>query len=411
MRIRTTRLATAVATTAASCLVLAACGATSSTDDTADSEETGESGEPLSIGVVLPLSGPGAYFGEHGRTGIDLAVEQVNAAGGVNGSDVEVTYSDSACTPLGAKQAAEKVIGDGVNAIIGDECSSATLGMMPVLEQEEIPAVTAGSSALAITDPGNDWMFRIMPSEVIQGADLARNALEQLGAQTAVILHENTDAGIGNAEVFERFFEEGGGEVLDIIGFDREVQDFTSIATRVAALGDVDVMPTYTLEGQGVNITNALAQAGVTKGGDGPAVQIASIWLPVGFEDKVAEGAAEGYVRIVQFDPNDQTESAQQFLADFEEKYGEVPNHISAHSYDAFQVIVNAAQEAGSTAPAAIRDAMIDTEGFAGVTGTVTFEENDDPTCSCPNERQNIETDTIHYVETQPDGTLKSLDW
>jgi hypothetical protein len=83
------------------------------------------------------------------------------------------------------------------------------------------------------------------------------------------------------------------------------VNDFTSIATRIAGVGKVDVIPTYTLEGQGLKITQALAQAGVVKGGDGPAIQLGTIWLPFGFEQKAGK-AALGYVRIVQFDPTDQ---------------------------------------------------------------------------------------------------------
>jgi branched-chain amino acid transport system substrate-binding protein len=245
----------------------------------------------------------------------------------------------------------------------------------------------------------------------MQGADLAKNALERMRARTAVLLHENTDAGIGNAKVFKEFFEESGGKVLDDIGFDREVQDFTSIATRVAALGDIDVIPTYTLEGQGVNITNSLAQAGVTKGGGGEAVQISTIWLPIGFEEKVADGAAEGFVRIVQFDPNDPNEAATQFLTDYQAKFNEAPNHIVAHSYDALTVIVEAAKSSQGTSPADIQAGLRDIEGLEGVTGTVTFATNGEPTCSCPNEQQNIEVDTIHYVQTQPDGTLMSLDW
>lgn len=408
---RTTRTSM-VAALATSCLLLAGCGATTSDNDTDTATGGGgRSSEPLKVGAVLPLSGAGAYFGVAGRKGIELAVEQINGDGGINGSPISVNFSDSQCSPLGAKQAAEKVIANGANAILGDECSSATLGMMPVLKNEKIPAVTPGSSALAITDPGNPWMFRIMPNEVMQGADLASNAAKKMNAKTAVILHENTDAGIGNAEVFKKFFEQDGGKVLDNIGFDRDVQDFTSIATRVAALGDVDVIPTYTLEGQGANITNSLAQAKVTKGNGGQAVQISTIWLPIGFEDKVAPGAAEGFVRIVQFDPNDPNQAATKFLKDFKAKFNAVPNHISAHAYDALMVIAQAAKSQKSTAPADIQAGLVAIDGFEGVTGTVTFAKNDKPTCSCPNEQQNIEMDTIHYVQTQPDGTLISLDW
>jgi ABC-type branched-subunit amino acid transport system substrate-binding protein len=173
----------------------------------------------------------------------------------------------------------------------------------------------------------------------------------------------------------------------------------------------VDVIPTYTLEGQGVNITNALAQAKVTKGGGGQAVQISTIWLPIGFEDKVVPGAAEGFVRIVQFDPNAPNDAATAFLEDFMAKFGLVPNHISAHAYDAVKVIAAATKSQKSTAAADVQAGLVEMDGFGGVTGTVTFAENNVPTCSCPNEQQNIEMDTLHYIQTQPDGTLVSLDW
>ena len=97
----------------------------------------------------------------------------------------------------------------------------------------------------------------------------------------------------------------GGRPLFADIGFGRDVNDFTSIATRVAGLGKVDVIPTYTLEGQGLKITQALAQAGVVKGGGGQSIQLGTIWLPFGFEQKAGK-AALGYIRIVQFDPTDQ---------------------------------------------------------------------------------------------------------
>ena len=183
---------------------------------------------------------------------------------------------------------------------------------MPIIEQAKTPMINAGSSALKITDPGNPYTFRIMPNEVMQGVDIATNAYNKLNARTAVLLNENTNAGIGNAQVFKDTFEKLGGKVVAEIGFGRDVNDFTSIATRVAGLGKVDVIPTYTLEGQGLKITQALAQAGVVKGGDGPSIQLGTIWLPFGFEQKAGK-AATGYVRIVQFDPTDQRDDGEEF--------------------------------------------------------------------------------------------------
>ena len=132
-----------------------------------------------------------------------------------------------------------------------------------------------------------------------------------------MLLFENTNAGIGNAQVFKENFTKLGGKVLAEIGFGRDVNDFTAIATRVAGLGKVDVIPTYTLEGQGLKITQALAQAGVTKGGGGNAIQIGTIWLPFGFEQKAGK-AALGYIRIVQFDPTDHARRGEEFRDRFQ---------------------------------------------------------------------------------------------
>ncbi len=284
--------------------------------------------------------------------------------------------------------------------MFGEEYFSATLAIMPIIERAQIPLVNPGSSAIAITDPGNDWTFRIMPNEVMQGISLANNVYKELDARTAVTLHENTDAGIGNAKVFKEEFEKLGGKVLDDIGFDREVQDFTSIATRVKQMGDIDVIPTYTLEGQGVNITQALAQAGVTVGGGGKAIQVGTIWLPATFESKAGD-AANGYIRIMQFVPNDPRPEAQEFVAKFKElNGGEEPSHINAHAYDLMLLLRDVMSRGGSD-PASIQQALKETKGLKGVTGTITFDETG----------QNIEKDTIHYVETQPDGSLKLLDW
>src|SRR6516165_2937059 len=192
----------------------------------------------IKIGGLFAMSGPGSYF--------------------------EVQYEDSACSPLPATQAAKRVLEQyKPHVVLGEECSDATLAIMPLMEQAKVPLLNAGSSSIKITDPGNPWTFRIMPNEVMQGVDIATNAYKRLNARTAVLLYENTNAGIGNAKVFGDTFKSLGGQILADIGFGRDVNDFTAIATRIAGLGKVDVIPTYTLEGQGLRITQALAQAGV----------------------------------------------------------------------------------------------------------------------------------------------------
>jgi branched-chain amino acid transport system substrate-binding protein len=353
----------------------------------------------IKIGALLPMSGPGAYFGAQDKQGVELALDQLNKAG-VNGYKFAVQYEDSACGPLPASQAAKRLIDQyKPDVIIGEECSDATLAIMPTIEQAKIPLINAGSSSIKITDPGNPWTFRIMPNEVMQGVDIATQAYNRLNARTAVLLYENTNAGIGNARVFNETFTKLGGKVVAEIGFGREINDFTAIATRVAGLGKIDIIPTYTLEGQGLKITQALAQAGVVKGGDGAAIQLGTIWLPFGFEQKAGK-AATGYVRIVQFDPTDQRELVRNFVTAFKAKFNADPTHLHAHAYDQIMLIADVVKRGAKDAQS-IRDTLATTKDFVGVTGSVEFDKNN----------QNIKMDTIHYMETKPDLSWTALKW
>jgi branched-chain amino acid transport system substrate-binding protein len=350
----------------------------------------------IKIGGLFPMSGPGYYFGAQDKQGIELALEALNKSG----VKFEIQYEDSACSPLPATQAAKRLLDQyKPDVVIGEECSDATLAVMPVLAQAKVPLLNAGSSSIKVTEPGNPWTFRIMPNEVMQGVDIATNAYKRLNAREAVLLYENTNAGIGNAKVFGDTFTKLGGKILADISFGRDVNDFTSIATRVAGVGKIDVIPTYTLEGQGLKITQALAQAGVTKGGGGGAIQLGTIWLPFGFEQKAGK-AALGYIRIVQFDPTDKREQVKSFIQAFKAKYNQDPTHLNAHAYDQIMLIADVVKRGAKDAQG-IRDGLAATKEFSGVTGSVAFDEHN----------QNVKMDTIHYMETLDDLSWKALAW
>jgi branched-chain amino acid transport system substrate-binding protein len=353
----------------------------------------------IKIGGLLPMSGPGSYFGAQDKQGIELALDEFNRAG-VAGPKFEVKYEDSGCSPLPATQAAKRLLEQyKPDVVIGEECSDATLAIMPLMEQAKVPLLNAGSSSIKITEPGNPWTFRIMPNEVMQGVDIATHAYKRLNARAAVLLYENTNAGIGNAKVFNETFTKLGGKILADIGFGRDINDFTSIATRVAGVGKIDIIPTYTLEGQGLKITQALAQAGVTKGGGGQAIQLGTIWLPFGFEQKAGKTAV-GYIRIVQFDPTDQRPLVRNFIDAFKAKYNQEPTHLHAHAYDQIALIADTVKR-GAKDAGSIRAELAATRTFSGVTGSVAFDKTN----------QNDKMDTVHYMETLPDLSWRALGW
>jgi len=354
----------------------------------------------IRVGVLMPISGPGSYFGVMGKEGIDLALEQLK--GGVNGYHLQVQYEDSACSPLQATNAVKRVLDQfRPHIVIGEECSDASLAIAPILEQAKVPQLNAGSVTMKLTESGYKYVFRIFPNAAQQSLPLAKVAYDRLGARTAVILYEKTNAGNDNADGFEKPFVAMGGKVLAKIDFGRDVNDFTAIATRIASLGRVDVLPTFALEGQQVRLAQALAQAKVVRGGGGNAVQMGSIWLPYGFDQKAGQ-AAEGYVRIVQFDPNEKRKIVQDFIRAFRARYGadRVPTHINSHAYDTILLIAEAVRR-GATDSESIRERFSGFKGVEVTTGKISFGPNG----------QNSDLSVIHFVETQKDLSWKGLDW
>ena len=354
----------------------------------------------IRIGVLMPISGPGSYFGVMGKEGIDLALEQLKS--NVNGTRLQVQYEDSACSPLQATNTVKRVLDQlKPHIVVGEECSDASLAIAPILDEAKVVQLNAGSVTMKLTESGYKYVFRIFPNAEQQSAPLVKVALNHLKAKTAVILHEKTNSGVDNAEGFKKPFEAAGGKVLAVIDFARDVNDFTAIATRIASLGQVDVLPTFALEGQTVRLSQALAQAKVVKGGGGKGVQMGSIWLPYGYDQKAGQ-ASEGYVRIVQFDPGEKRKIVQDFVKAFKAKYGadKVPTHINAHAYDSIMLIAEAVRR-GAKDSESIREQFSKFKDVEVTTGRITFDAKG----------QTSDLSVVHFVETQKDLSWKALNW
>ena len=352
------------------------------------------------IGVAMPISGPGSYFGVMDKEGMELALEQLK--GGVNGVKLQVQYEDSACSPLQATNTVKRLLDQfKPHIVIGEECSDASLAIAPILNEAKVVQLNVGSVTMKLTESGYKYTFRIFPNAEQQSAPLVKVAHDLLKARTAVVLYEKTNAGNDNAEGFKKPFEAAGGKVLAMIDFGRDVNDFTAIATRIASLGKVDVLPTFALEGQQVRLSQALAQAGVVKGGGGNGVQMGSIWLPYGYDQKAGQ-ASQGYVRIVQFDPNEKRKMVQDFVKAFKAKYGadKVPTHINAHAYDAILLIAEAVRR-GARDSEGIREQFSKFKDVEVTTGRITFDAKG----------QNSDLSVVHFVETQKDLSWKGLSW
>jgi len=142
----------------------------------------------IRIGVLMPISGPGSYFGVQDKEGMELALEHLK--GMASGYKLQVQYEDSACSPLQATNTVKRVLDQfKPHIVIGEECSDASLAIAPILEQNKVVQLNAGSVTMKLTESGYKYVFRIFPNAEQQSGPLVKVALGHLKAKTAVILH------------------------------------------------------------------------------------------------------------------------------------------------------------------------------------------------------------------------------
>ncbi|MBA3877794.1 MAG: branched chain amino acid ABC transporter substrate-binding protein [Anaerolinea sp.] len=195
-------------------------------------------GEPIIIGIITPLTGEVAIDGELTKKGIDLAVAEVNAGGGVGGRQIEVRLEDGACDPAATASAAEKLLTrDKVIALEGAFCSSATAAAMPLAARAQTPFVSALSTAADLTEQGNAWFSRFAPTEALMAAQATPILVGELGIKKAAILTFNDDYGLSYAAAYDTELRAAGVEVVSVENFGANTQDFAPYISKIKTSG------------------------------------------------------------------------------------------------------------------------------------------------------------------------------
>jgi branched-chain amino acid transport system substrate-binding protein len=338
-----------------------------------DDEEIVVDEDAIVIGAIFPLTGAIATYGQSSKEAIDLAVEQVNAAGGVLGQEVQVIYMDNKSAGPESALAAERLIGAGVVGILGPVASSNSLAAGPLAQDAGIPLLSPTSTNPAVTEVG-DYIFRACFIDPFQGYVAAQFAAEDLGAQTAAVLFDTgSDYSRGLYEVFEEIFTGYGGEIVYVGEFVETDQDFSAILTSVKAENpDVVYVPSY-YETAG-SILRQAAELEIDAdfiGADG--------WDSPGLFD-IAGDAANGGFFTNHYSPDASSPELDAFLESYAAAYGgKVPDALAALAFDAANLMFDAISRAGVAEPSAIRDALAATDGFVGVSGTITYDDLRNP--------------------------------
>jgi len=323
--------------------------------------------ERVRLGAFMALTGDTAQYGISALNGLRMAVEEVNAAGGVGGRRVELivqdTRSDAAETEVVVRRLAEEA---RVHALVGEVVSSRSLVAARVAQAAGVPMLTPSATSPDVTAVG-DYVFRSCYTDTFQGAALSHFAIGSLSAlRAAVLVDRDQGYSVELARLIREEFERRGGKVVAEQEYHEGAADFSvQVAEVGAARPDVVFIPGYYLE------AGLLARQAREVGIDVPLVGGDGWDSPRLYE--IGGDALAGGFFSTHFSAEDTDPRVQRFVADYRRLFGSAPDSFAATAYDAARIMLDAVSRASSLERRAIRDSLAATRDFPGVTGTVTF--------------------------------------
>ena len=324
----------------------------------------------IKIGTIQSISGPVSSYGIQTRDAIKMAVEEINAEGGVLGKQIELIVEDDEASPDKTTNAFKKLVAkDKVVSVIGALISKCTLAITKEAQAKKIVLLTPTSTNDTVTDAG-DYVFMSCYNDSFQGQVGAQFAYETLRAKNAAILYDITnDYSKGLTTNFKEKFEALGGKVVVSESYSAGDKDFNAQLTKIkAAKPDILFIPDYyntvsliakQVRSQGINVTML--------GADG--------W------DEITNNAGDevlGSYYCNHYSPMSDDPDVQTFVKKYNEKFGITPNALAALGYDATYILMDAIERAGSTNPEQIKAALMETDGKF-VTGNIRFNEQRRP--------------------------------
>ena len=328
---------------------------------------------PIVIGVSTGQTGAVAVAAEWELWGVNLAIEEINAAGGLLGRKVELLVMDNKCNPSEAVNVANKLVEAKVVAIEGAHCSSAHLASMKIIADAKIPMVTGIASnpqITALAGPGrNEYSFRISPSDAAMIQALGTYLGEKKVFKNVAIIGEDTDFGRGGADAFKAVAEKAGVTIVSTDFHPQNTPDFTSILTRIQQRRP-DAIATFQVGGDSINFLRQAMQLGVRIPYTG-RIELGGRNQPI-----IEAGGMEKSISAWTYNATIDTPTNKAFVEKIKAKHKSEPYLQTWGGYDAIRVIAQAIKEANSTEGPKIKDAIKNMK-FTNVMGkVVTFDDN-----------------------------------
>ncbi len=331
--------------------------------------------DEIKIGEFASLTGGSASFGQSSHKGTQLAIDEINAAGGVLGKKLKLIAEDDQSQAGQPATIVRKLISqDKVVAVLGEVASSRSLEAAPICQQNKIPMISPASTNQKVTEVG-DYIFRVCFIDPFQGSVMAKFAQSKGWKKVAVLTDVKSDYSIGLAQAFKEALPKGGGEIVKESSYSTGDKDFKAQLTSIkAAKPEAIFLPGYYGE---VSLIGKQARLLGIKvpllGGDG--------WVGDSLL-KVAGNSLDGSFFSCHFSADDKSEAVQGFVKKFKAKYNETPDDMAALGYDSAMILAEAIKKAGTTDGEKLRDAIAATKAHAGITGKITIDEKRNATKS-----------------------------
>ncbi|MBE3563118.1 MAG: ABC transporter substrate-binding protein [Hydrogenibacillus schlegelii] len=358
-------------------LVLGGCGGAggSTADRGKAADQAGQGGEPIKVGVILPLTGSEAMFGEMEKNSMLMAFDELKEKGKttIGGRPIQLIFEDDQSKQDSAKAAAEKLINqDRVSVLTGGYASANTNVIASTAQANRIPFLIVTGSADDITRQGWDYVFRGTAAPASHYTGAMWDFLDQVARpKTAAVIYENTDFGTSSAKGFREKAKERGIEIVFDQSYEKGALDFKPLLSNMKKQNpDIVFAVSYVMDA-------ALIVKQMREVDFNPKLFIgggAGYTMP---EFKENAGSAANFVASTSlWVPNVAWEGARAYFDAYKEKYGKEPDYHGAQAYASMMVLIDALNRAGSGDPEAIKQALKETK-LDTIMGPIAFEDWD----------------------------------
>ena len=328
--------------------------------------------DTITVGAILPLTGDSAQWGIPPRNGAELAVEEINARGGVAGKRLILSVEDSRAEPKEGVSAFNKIISGGnVRIILGAVASSVSLAVAPIAERNHVVLISPASTNPKITDAG-DFIFRVIPSDVLRGQVFAEYLFKDKGIREVAFIYINNEGGVGNRDSFKARFTELGGKVILEEGYNQGTSDLRSQITKVKA-SEAEAVVVVSYPQDTILLMKQAKELDIGKPlfFQTEAVEDANVLREAG-------NAAEGVTYILPAPA--EGAASDRFANAYKQKYGKNPELFAAEAYDIIYLIAKAIESNPDSKPSAelVRDYLYNVRNHAGASGSITFDKHGD---------------------------------